>query len=677
MKKIFLFLYLLSWGFYLSAQEKLDSTIVESLDTLNLIPHELEEVIVIGNPSVNYIKENKALGSLDSYLEQSNSINMIRRGAYAWEPMLNGMATERSIITIDGMRIFHACTDKMDPITSYVENSNLSKAKIEEGQTGSQYGGTIAGSIDLVRKRSGFGPNKKFGGSASTGFESNNKQQIYAVGLNYSSKRYFADIDFTYRHADNYQAGGKSKQNREVEFSQFTKYNISATTGFKINEKQEIEGSIIYDKATDVGYPGLAMDVSLAEAIIASLQYRYRNLSKNIYLWETKIYFNTITHVMDDTKRPIVPIRMDMPGWSKTQGFYSKILGSYKDHSFKATLSGYRNNSLAEMTMYPNDPNEKDMFMLTWPDINTIYSGVNAEDEISFSPHLTLQIQGGLGVNYNKIRSELGLNSLQLFYPDLKATKTRILKNLSSNLSYHHGCFLHQIGIGYGDRAPSVSEAYGFYLLNTNDNYDYVGNPYLKNEKSLNFNISTTYNHKNFTAKARANYFYIMDFIIGKPKLGLPPMNVNANGIKVYQQLNHASVFNASLGMSYNPFVDWTFSADASYRYGQGANNTILPLIQPFSYRFKVKYEKNNYFAEASIEGSTKNRNSIEFGETQKSAFLITNVALSKNFAIKKRNLAVKVGAENLFNKYYSTFDDWFGIPRMGRNIYANLIFRM
>ena len=44
---------------------------------------------------------------------------MVKRGSYAWEPLINGMATERTVITIDGMRIFGACTDKMDPITSY------------------------------------------------------------------------------------------------------------------------------------------------------------------------------------------------------------------------------------------------------------------------------------------------------------------------------------------------------------------------------------------------------------------------------------------------------------------------------------------------------------------------------------------------------------------------------
>lgn len=675
MKRSISFLFALCLTSVLFAQQKADS--LQSANNKDSIaPQTLEEVVIIANSDVNYLKENKALGSLDSYLGQSNSINMVKRGAYAAVPMLNGMSMGRRVVTIDGMRIFHACTDKMDPITSYVANTNLSRAEVEEGQSGTQYGATIAGSINLIRKRSGFNPQKKLGGSAFAGFEANNKQQIYGATLNYSSKRYFADIDFTYRDANDYRAGHKSGQNSEVDFSQFTKYNISAITGFKINEKQSIEGSIIYDKATDVGYPGLPMDASLAEAIIASLEYRYRNLSKHLYLWETKVYFNTITHKMDDSHRPDVLIRMDMPSWSKTQGFYSKLLGHFGKNSFKATLSGYRNNSLEEMTMHPNNPNERDMFMLTWPDINTLYTGLNIQDNIALGPHLVLTIEGGIGIHYNEIKSEIGLNSLRVFYPDLEPTKTRILKNISSDLSYHHGHLINRIGIGYGDRAPTVSEGYGYYLLNVNDNYDYVGNPNLDNEKSLNFNVSSSYKKGSFSTEVKANYFYIMDYIIGKPRPGIPSMSANADGVKVYEQLNNASIFNASLKLDYSPFIHWKFSTKASYRYGQGSEHTALPLIQPFSYKIKARYHINKFFAEASLNGSAKNRNSIEFGETQKPAFYIVNLALSKDISLKNNDLIVKLGVENLFDRYYSTFADWFGIPEMGRNIYANLIFK-
>ena len=96
---------------------------------------------------------------------------------------------------------------------------------------------------------------------------------------------------------------------------------------------------------------------------------------------ETKVYFNTITHTMDDTKRPNVPIHMDMPGWSDTYGMYLNSKWKVeKKSSFLATLNSFYNRSLAEMTMYPNDPNENIMFMLTWPDVVTFYNGIYLEN---------------------------------------------------------------------------------------------------------------------------------------------------------------------------------------------------------------------------------------------------------------------------------------------------------
>jgi hypothetical protein len=90
-----------------------------------------------------------------------------------------------------------------------------------------------------------------------------------------------------------------------VEHSQFKKFNLSETFGIKV-EITSLEASVIYDKATDVGYPALPMDVSLAEALIGSLKYQYHPLGKTLKNWETKIYYNHITHRMDDTKRPAV-----------------------------------------------------------------------------------------------------------------------------------------------------------------------------------------------------------------------------------------------------------------------------------------------------------------------------------------------------------------------------------
>src|SRR5690554_5075774 len=196
----------------------------------------LEELIITGASKTLDQKQAKSLATIDEFLEQSSKINMVKRGGYAWEPLINNMATERTVITIDGMRIFGACTDKMDPITSYVEVSNLSTAEVISGQQGNTHGATIGGALDLkrttIRDRI-----LGWSGRFVSGYETNNEQKIIGASAGYNDSLFYASADFMYRDAENYKAG----KNREVAFSQFSKYNFSGTFGYFRSEEHTSE----------------------------------------------------------------------------------------------------------------------------------------------------------------------------------------------------------------------------------------------------------------------------------------------------------------------------------------------------------------------------------------------------------------------------------------------------
>lgn len=631
----------------------------------------LSDVIVIAQVNLTN-KKTKVLSSLDGYLESNPSINMVKRGAYAWEPLLNGMAIERSVVTIDGMRIYGACTDKMDPVTSYVEITNLSKADVHSGQSGAANGATIAGSIDLVRRKSGFN-NTGFKGSLFTGFEGSNQQKIAGLTLQYATNKYFTDMDFTIRDAENYSAGG----GKEILYSGFTKYNMSLTSGFKINEHQQLSASIIYDKATNIGYPALPMDVSMAEAFIGSLQYNIHGISSLMEHWESKIYYNSVTHNMDDSKRPDVKVRMDMPGWSKTAGYYSKFMGNNNRHSWTANVSGHFNHSIAEMTMYANQQGEKDMYMLTWPGVNTFYQGIFLEDNIVLNKNLQTNVSVGTGININKIESDFGFENLGIFYPGLKRNKIRLIKNISSKLIYKHTNWQYSLGLGYGERSPGVSEGYGLYLFNSFDGYDYIGNPFLKNEKSLEANMQISFSKTNFSIKAQLDYFKIHNYIIGTIQSAYLPMAIGANGVKIYQQLSNASILNSSLSFSYQLFKRIQLEGKSIYRLGKSGNLT-LPQIQPLSYGTTLRYSGKKIILETVMEGALAQTSfSREYGESPSKDYTIFNLSASKQFVFRKNRFSLKGGIENIFDRYYSTFADWNHIPRMGRNIFINIIYAL
>ncbi|MDN3673208.1 TonB-dependent receptor [Flavobacterium branchiarum] len=639
----------------------------------SISPIDLSEIIVIGKKIPVHLKQPKSLATVEEYLQHASKVNMIRRGGYALEPIINNMATERTVITIDGMRIFGACTDKMDPVTSYVEVSNLSEAAISSGQQGSCHGPTIGGAIDLkrtnlIQKELGWN------GAFKTGYETNNQQKIIGTSIGYNDSSFYFNTDFTYRDAENYKAGS----HEEINFSQFTKYNLSATAGFYLGKKSLIEGSVIYDKATDVGYPALPMDVSLAKATIASLRYSYNPISSYITNWETKVYFNTITHKMDDTKRPSVPIHMDMPGWSDTYGFYSKVKGKFKNHSFMANLNGFYNKSVAEMTMYPNNPNENAMFMYTWPDIRTRYNGVYLEDAIPISQKATIKISTSIGMHSNKVADEFGLQSLQIFYPDMSATKNRILKSLATNYLLHYDKFEYGFGLAYGERAPSVSEGYGYYLYNSNDFYDYVGNPNLKNEKSLEANVTLGFKTGRFTSNLTSSYFHIQDYIVGQINTAIHPMTIGASGVKVYNALSYASIFNTDLNLEYKITENWSFKTLLVYSYGKDNENNKLPFISPLRYSGNIQYKKENFNMGFGTSGNlAQTKFATIYGETETPSYVIFNLNSGYTFSLKENKMNVQMGVENIFDTYYTTFSDWNKIPRQGRNFFINIAYTL
>lgn len=660
MKKLVVFFLSLSFCFTFSQE-------ADSLKT-----KELKEVLVVGTKAALHEKQTKTLATLDEFLQKSTKVDLIKRGAYAWEPIINGMATERTVVTIDGMRIFGACTDKMDPVTSYVEVSNLSEATISSGQQGSCHGNTIGGSIDLKRSQRQF-TNAGWEFFVNSGYETNNRQKIIGSAINYADSLFYVDTDVMFRDAENYKAGN----DKEIQFSQFRKLNLSATSGHRLASNKNIEASVIFDRATNVGYPALPMDVSLAEALITSVKFNYKPNLEQIDNWETKLYFNTITHTMDDTKRPDVPIHMDMPGWSDTYGFYSKVNGKYKKHQFLANLNSFYNRSVAEMTMYPSDPNENLMFMYTWPDVRTLYSGIYLEDNYEINCHSNLKFNTNLGFHNNNVASDFGLQSLQIFYPEMQASNSRFLKSISSNYFYNKDGISYGFGMGYGERAPSVSEGYGFYLFNSFDGFDYIGNPNLKNEKSVEGNANIGFKNAKWQTKISASYFHIYDYIIGIPDASVAPMTIGANGIKVYTALDYATILSSDFTVSYQLSDFWIWKGQFVYNLGKDNENNGLPFMSPFNYMTSLGFKPGKFSSELQLKGNaTQTEYNTFYGEDKTPDYAIVNANFGYKFTFEKSKMILNTGVENIFDANYTTYTDWKNLPRMGRNIFVNLMFQ-
>ena len=611
-----------------------------------------------------------SLASIDEHLLALDKVTAVRRGAYAWEPVVNSMQSERLSTTIDGMKIFYACTDKMDPVTSYVESGNLQRISLDNGLDGNpQATGNIGGSIDLKLRKVGFGT-RKAEYNLSAGYETNGNMQVYGADAAFSSTSSYASFGAYWRGAGNYSAGGE-----EVKYSQFHKYNVFANFGIQPVRNNIIEGTVIFDRAYDVGYPSLTMDVKDATALITSLSYRRENIGRVLDRWETKAYYNSIWHNMDDTTRPDVLIHMDMPGRSQTAGLYSLLQGTLGSNRYQLNYDLYYNKLFADMTMYVKGA--KPMYMLTWPDVSTLNTGLSLNDDVTLGEHHHLRFSAKLSWQHRNIGSDEGYKALSIYFPQISRSATQLSGRLAVSYAYETGGWRLATGMGYGSRTPTVTESYGYFLNNTFDLYDYIGNPHLHNEKAVEANLSATWHSNKVEIKAEVDAFFFTDYIIGQPDSRLSAMTIGAAGVKVYRNLRNAQIVNSNLKMTWHPIAPLVIDNSITYSYGKENTGSRLPLIAPLAYNATVRYAYKNLTAGIGTQMAARNSGCAEkYGETSTAGYAIWNADINYRLSLGKPVADLRIGVENMFNKRYSTYSDWNHIPQKGINAYFNVVVR-
>ena len=225
-----------------------------------------------------------------------------------------------------------------------------------------------------------------------------------------------------------------------------------------------------------------------------------------------------------------------------------------------------------------------------------------------------------------------------------------------------------------------MTEAYGYYLNNTFDQYDYIGNPRLKNESAieLNGNYKLSLFNSQLSISLDANAFFFSNYIIGQFETRLSPMTVDAEGVKVYYNLDHATIVNTSFTTDWKLFPWLTWNTRLAYAVGRDDQGDQLPLISPFAYTSGLTFAYKRFQGKVEVRGNSKQVNyGKKYGETRTPAWAIGNISGQYTLSIAAHDLTLRAGVENLFDKRYTTYADWCDIPQKGRNVYVNVSLRL
>lgn len=641
---------------------------VES-DTLELHDHTLQEVVVQSTNDFSGSRETRQpkdlLRSTDQILNETGGLQMIKRGNFAWEPAVRGLSTGQINMTIDGMQIFGACTDKMDPVSSYIEPNNLQSIIVNYGTGDQSYGTSIGGGMNFRVKQARLSNTSEWHGLAAAGYESNGNAVNALGSIDYRSSKFGFQANGIVKRSANYFAG----EHEEIRNSQYQKWNGSVAMIYRISESQQLALNYIQDEGYNIGYPGLPMDVLYAKAKIGSVFHTYTGHHTKLEKIETKFFFNTINHAMDDSKRIMEgDMKMDMPGTSLTTGFYSEGKWRFQNHSLKAKINGFQNLLHADMTMYMADGTT--MYMFTLPDAQRTSIGIDISDKMRINQTFSIQY----GIKGEHLRSSLRSKEAKEAFEAVTASQSVLAKGLynayiNTNLKLRNN-LLFFAGLARAMRAPTLQENYGLYLFNRLDGYDYLGNSSLQNEKSVNIDLGMIYQKERMKIRAEAFAYLISAYIAGVRQPGLDGMTSGAAGVKQYQNLPSATVFGFEVEGEVPLSRSFSFHSASNFTYGYDHEQRALPLIAPFKTINRLSHKMNGYSTEISAvySGPQRHVNAGFYGESESEPFIVFNLRGGKSFVFDHHTLSLFFGIENLLNKNYYEHLSFMKVPSPGRN---------
>ena len=103
------------------------------------------------------------------------------------------------------------------------------------------------------------------------------------------------------------------------------------------------------------------------------------------------------------------------------------------------------------------------MFMLTWPGVATYFTSIFLANKAQWNEKWTSNFTLSSSLHHNTVNNSFGLESLRIFYPSMAKANFRLLGSAGADLVYQQSNWINQVGIGLGNRAPSIDVNHFIY----------------------------------------------------------------------------------------------------------------------------------------------------------------------------------------------------------------------
>ncbi len=615
-------------------------------------------------------------------------INHIRKGGVANDIVLRGFGRDNINVLIDGMRIYGACPNRMDPPIFHISTPQVKEVQILEGPFDVSNQGSLAGLINVISKD----PEKGISGSIGfTGgfFDYMNGNIQGNVGTDFIKVLVGYNKQFSHpyksgegKRITEYPTGMSAYKPSEYNHTAFNIDNVWTKAVITPNDENIIKISYAFDEAKDVLYPYLMMDAMYDRTHRINGEYQIKPLGLKI-----SAYWNFVKHDMQDRWRVSSIPWTD--GTRSTRGYMMRTLATTETYGGKiekkfiiygaaitAGVDAYLRNWKADNQIMMLD--NRGMI----PDVDITNIGIYLKGSKKINNFIV-----SAGIRYDNTKSEADKNALGMansniyneYYGtnyDLSKTDSYVTGNLVVRYKFNKRNSVY-IGFGHTVRVPDPEERY-IALKKPMTKPDWVGNPNLDPTKNNEIDAGFEYYWSLLGLKGNVFYSDLTDYIyltkISGTKMAMSYQNIDAH------------IYGGDISLLGMLTDTISFELGAAYQRGKkdsgNYTDSDLAEIPPLKTRAAVRYDNGSIFGIfEGIYAARQNDVDSDLNEKETKSYIVFN--LKAGYIVSGKG-SISIGIDNIFDKNYYTHLSYFRnpfssgvrIPEPGRFVYMNVSYR-
>ncbi len=640
----------------------------------------------------------------EALFKQSPSVSLVRRSGVANDVIVRGQKKDNINVTIDGVKVYGACPNRMDPPISHVLTNNIDYIEINEGPYNVEEFGVLSADVKIHTLQ----PKDEFEGDVNLGFGSWGYRKAafsasgavsenvkFLISASHENSGQYEDGDGNTfaQQVDNYISNnltgnptfdnklkGTAYQDQYRDMDAYTKKTVLAKLFWNITDNQELRLSYTGNRSDDILYPSSKMDALYDDSDLFNIEYIARDLGTYSKALKVQLYQSEVEHPMSTKYRksalpmPSMPMVMTHALTSKMQGASIKNSFDMDNHTLTIGLDySLRNwDGVYTMNDIPLDVVNPMQPYHSIYDVDTENRAFFLKDTIAMDK---LVLDLGLRYDDTTIKSAY-TNQQDNTYNELNGY---IFATYNMNTSTKFFA-----GLGKSSRVPDAKELYWIGSMNNS-----IGTPNLDATINYEFDIGMEKQFENASVKMKGFYSRLDNYIAYNSN------NVNMMGapVNTYENVD-ASIYGFELSGTYIATESLYFDYGMAYQRGEKKNplqeqtDTDMPEIPPFKLNAAINYaydETLNFKGEV-IVSDTWSDYDADNGEQELDAYAILNLKASKQWG----NFELTVGVDNVFDTTYAvsnTYNDLILLPTAsnnyvmlmnepGRYLYTNLQYK-